>query len=133
MEAKGERKMATEINSTIEMRAIRWLCGDDTGLSSKAILNHMMGARDADQSYPLDPSDLGRCLRMLRLFPEFKGRMVEMARYGPAWESLSKKWQELELLMINEVGIDWSKGRSARRTFEAIRRAIADGHRGGNR
>jgi len=125
--------MPTEIKSTIEMRAIRWLGGDDTGLSSKAILNHMLGVRDADQSYPVDPSDLGRCLRMLRLFPEFKGRMVEMARYGLAWESLSKKWQELELLMINEVGIDWSKGSRATRTYEAIGRAIADGYRGDNR
>jgi hypothetical protein len=107
----------------IERRALRWLAGGDSGASSKAICYHMLGMK-SDGSFPWDPSDLGRCLRLLELFPEWKPRIREMARYSPQWAALVARWDELAEMMADEVGIDWSKGRRAPRTYDAMKDAI---------
>ncbi|RNF58633.1 hypothetical protein EFK68_04565 [Pseudomonas aeruginosa] len=51
----------------VERKVIRWLLSSDTGLSSTAICAHMIGEKpeDDDFSAPSDPSDMGRCLRLL--------------------------------------------------------------------
>lgn len=100
-------------------KALTWIVGDDTGTSSEAIWAHMMGVECYYSSTPSDPADLGRCLRLLKLIPRWKKRMKEMRCY-PEWRGLIKHWDELEALMADEVGIDWSKGRSAHRTYEMM-------------
>jgi hypothetical protein len=110
-------------DSSIERRALLWLAGGDSGASSKAICHHMLGMK-SDGSFPWDPSDLGRCLRLLELFPEWKPRIREMARYSPHWAALVARWDELAEMMADEVGIDWSKGRRAPRTYDAMKAAI---------
>lgn len=103
-------------------RAAQWIVGEDTGLSSISIWAHMMGVEPEDGfTTPSDPSDLGRCLRLLRAFPEWDQRIAEMAGCGRGWQVLAHHWRELEQLMANEVGIDWSKGQSAPRTFARMR------------
>lgn len=106
-----------------ERRALLWLAGNDCGMSSQAICHHMLGL-PSDGSYPHDPSDLGRCLRMLELFPEWKPRMPEMATYSPEWAALAARWDELAAMMDAEVGINWTKGKRAPETFKAMRAAI---------
>ena len=111
-------------------RVITWILSGDTGSSSKAICAHMTGARNSEgYSYPCDPSDLGRCLRLLEHFPEWKPRMSEMVVYGTGWIGLVKKWDELSSLMADEVGISWEKGKRAEKTYDAMQQAIADGYR----
>lgn len=111
-------------------RVLKWMMSGDTGISSKSICAHMTDTESKDYgSYPSDPSDLGRCLRLLELFPEWKARITEMAKYGTGWIGLVAKWDELAQMMADEVGIDWSKGRSAPLTYEAMQAAIADGYR----
>lgn len=110
------------MNSDIGQRTARWLSSHDTGMSSTAIVCHMVGGH-CDGSYPLDVSDLGRCLRLLELIPQWKGRMHEMARYGGAWAGLASHWEEIAASMADEVGIDWSKGKAAPKT-----RALIDRH-----
>ena len=110
-------------HSSIERRALLWLAGGDSGASSEAICHHMLGM-ESDGSFPWDPSDLGRCLRLLELFPEWKPRIREMARYSPHWAALVARWDELAEMMADEVGIDWSKGRRAPRTHAAMKDAI---------
>jgi hypothetical protein len=107
----------------VDRRALLWLAGGDSGMSSEAIVHHMLGM-ESDGSYPYDPADLGRCLRMLELFPEWKPRITEMAVYSKAWKSLADRWDSLAAMMADEVGIDWSKGRSAPRTYKAMKSAI---------
>lgn len=103
--------------------AMDWLLNSrDTGQSSEAIVRHMLGF-GGRAHYPLDPSDLGRCLRLLRLIPEWKPRMHEMAAHGAIWAALSARWAELEDSMEREVGIDWDKGVSvAPRTYALLQR-----------
>lgn len=113
----------------INERAVEWLLSGDTGLSSESILKHMLGRTDGQNGYPLDPDDLGRCLRLLEIFPEWKPRVGEMAQYSPGWAGQVAKWDELESLMAEEVGIDWSKGDRAEKTYKAMQLAQADGYR----
>ena len=119
-----QRDEAMREDVSIARRALLWLAGRDTGMSSEAICYHMLGMK-SDGSFPLDPSDLGRCLRLLELFPEWKPRMGEMARYSAQWAALVERWDELAEMMADEVGIDWSKGERAPRTYAAMKDALA--------
>lgn len=102
-------------------RAMQWLAGRDTGISSKAIMIHMLDGAPEEHSYPSDPADLGRCLRLLALIPEWRGRILEMSAVGCVWAGLARRWDDLEKSMIDEVGIGWEKGRSAPRTYQLMR------------
>ncbi len=101
-------------------RATQWIVSRDTGMSSKAIWAHMMGAEPEWNCGPADPADLGRCLRLLALIPEWKPRMGEMAAYGGEWAALIPHWDELAAMMADEVGIAWEKGRNAPKTFDRM-------------
>lgn len=122
-------------NNDLLVRVGNWLMSGDTGASSKAMLCHMLGAKgtgkDVDGqpiyfSWPSDPSDLRRCLRMLEKFPEFKARVPEMAKRGKYWKALVAHWDELAAMMAEEVGIDFSKGDRATKTFARMKEVLGD-------
>lgn len=92
------------------MDANQWILGGDTGISSKVIWAVMMGATPAEVDVPYDPSDFGRCHRLLQLFPEWRGRLDEVARAYPAWGPLVREWGQLEALYEEE----WPTGRAPR-------------------
>lgn len=112
----------------VSKRMTKWLMGSDTGVSSKAILAFMVlvpnGTVYAD-TYPYDPADLGRCLRLLDLIPEWKPHVAGMAsNCGPYWKALVERWDELSVSLAAEVGEGWPKG-SAPKTY-ALMRSILD-------
>ena len=41
------------------------------------------------------------------------------------WEALVERWSEIAKSMDDEVGIDWSKDRSAPRTYELMKSVMA--------
>ena len=104
---------------TPEKKAMRWFTKRDTGLSSEAIMAHMIGGVSTGH-YPHDPADLGRCLRLLKAVPEWRPRIGEMKKYGPVWKALVGHWEDLEKSMKDEVGIDWSKGTAAPKTYQLM-------------
>lgn len=103
-------------------RAHRWIVGEHVGASSKSIWAHMMGAGAprGQWSVPHDPDDMSRCLRLLRLIPEWAPRIPEMAARSPQWAKLAPRWDEVVQSMEDEVGWDWSKGRAAPRTYDLM-------------
>lgn len=82
---------------------MEWLFGNDTGLSSKTIWCTMTGTPDPKPRWPYDPSDFGRCHRLLQRFPEWHGRIAEMEQHGPEWRALVEVWDELEALYKEEA------------------------------
>lgn len=81
----------------------KWINGYDTGLSSKAIFLYMtLGIKGG--ATPSDPSDFGRCLRLLEAFPEWKARLPEMASVSEEWAALVLHWAELEDCFLREAG-----------------------------
>lgn len=108
--------------------ALDWLAGDDTGISSKAILNAALGKPTTPSkdyhwhNEPYDPDDLGRCLRMLRLMPWAARGLAVLATHSGYWAVLVEHWVELEKTLAEEVGIYGDHGHVAQRTFAMIER-----------
>lgn len=68
---------------TVEERALFWSLTNDTGISSKTIVAHMLGTPKTDvfgMMPPSDASDRGRCIRLLELIPEWIPRLQELAQ-----------------------------------------------------
>ena len=103
--AKGA-KWLKEITSSLTNQhpQIQWWHGLDVGLSSAAIFscfsNNYTGAAAAYSrgATPQDSDDLGRCLRLLALFPEWKEQLHKVATAWPdtAWPLIIPLWHELE-------------------------------------
>lgn len=95
------------------------LCGD-TGISSRAIYAHMMGLPQ-DGTWgagePSDPSDFGRCYRLLHApwAQGWRSRIGEMAKY-PRWAGLAAAWDELEALYVEEL----AKGDEAPKLYKRM-------------
>lgn len=82
---------------------IDWLCGDDTGLSSKCIARTLFGYSAGDDSYPRDSGDFGRCCRFFKTLPDgaipddWKSQMAaaskEWAALIPVWDRLTELYE----------------------------------------
>jgi len=114
----------------IPQKALEWIVGGDTGISSENIWAVMVGGHGKRRNgfnnfHPSDPADFGRCARLLTLVPEWRPRMDEMRILSKEWSALVDHWDEVESCMREEVGIDWSKGRAAPKTYNLIKRVFA--------
>lgn len=97
------------------LKIIRWATGDDTGVSSQALCRFMLGLPSI-RNYPppSDAADRGRCIRLLKLVPEWWLRLDEMASlpsrrvhyFGSNGAGVRKEgWGEQIPLIRNEAGI----------------------------
>lgn len=82
------------------MTPIDWLMSGDTGTSSKTICSVMTGsdAPSFGADVPHDAGDFGRCHRLLRLFPDWRPRLPEVAEKYPKWGPMVAAWDELTAL-----------------------------------
>lgn len=88
------------------MTPIEWLLSGDTGISSKTILSVMTGSAMSGPfrpDIPYDPSDFGRCYRLLQKFPEWRERLPEVAATYPIWGPMVAAWDELTKLYEQEL------------------------------
>jgi len=105
----------------IEKEKMAWLLSDDTGISSKVIFRAMSGLEPGDKCTPSDPSDFGRCYRLLKKIPEWEARVKELGDlldYSPIvngekrsnlWKVFSENYEELCRMYEQEcVGDYWS-------------------------
>ncbi len=107
-------------------KIIHWLLSDDTGISSKALVGEYLCAPENERwgiGAPLDPSDLGRCLRLIYLVPAIRGCVDSLALKHENWARAAKIWDKISQSMIEEVGIDWEKSKSAPLTFALMKDA----------
>jgi hypothetical protein len=83
-----------------------WFMSDDTGISSRVIWSVMTGVDCKDRlyggGYPNDPSDFGRCRRLLQKFPHWRNRLDEVSDRYPEWKPLVEHWDELNRLYEEE-------------------------------
>lgn len=97
-------------------RLISWLAGDDTGASSKALAHAAAGVPGKDQSHPHDPSDLGRCIRLIEAVPTVRAAVDTLAATGAYWKALAPKWDELTALYHAE-----RQSGTCPKTYDAMR------------
>lgn len=106
-----------------------WLRSDDRGRSSEAMLAHLGPLAtgqywvdvpaDARDAHPHDPSDLGRCVKLLDAAPELRPHHPRMAELSATWARLVAAWDELESLYREELPTG-----SAPRCFRRMRDII---------
>lgn len=100
----------------MNQRAIKWVSGNDTGISSKTIWTAMMDGVDGPQrlggnyDIPYDPDDFGRCFRLLQLLPEWRENMAKIVAAFPAWKPIVDAWSDLETLYVK--GLNSPDGRA---------------------
>lgn len=109
-----------------------WLRNGDTGLSSETIWSVMMGQYPSRQHWrpttPSDPSDFGRCYRLLEVMPEWRGRLEEVAEKYPEWRGLVDAWDELTALYEEEL-----PSGTAPKLYERMHELLAEAGTGARR
>jgi hypothetical protein len=80
-----------------------WLAGGDAGLSSATIWSVMTGCRPGRLAgsgpyIPLDSDDLGRCIRLLERFSEWRARLPELVDVHAGWTPIVENWDRLVAL-----------------------------------
>lgn len=100
-------------------KMLQWFCTGKVGLSSKAMVCAVIGL-PCDGDYPRDPDDLNRCLLLLEMVPEVRRSFHKIAAINDQWRRLIARWNEVEQCFVDEVGLGWSKGISAPRTYDLM-------------
>lgn len=77
-----------------------WIIKGRSGASSKTIWGFFhLGELPSWPCPPSDPSDFLRCYWLLKLAPEWKSRLPELAAACPRWYGLVSAWDELESML----------------------------------
>lgn len=106
-----------------EKKILEWLSSNDTGISSKSLAFEYLGTLNNNVDAPRDPSDLGRCLRLIKIVPDVRKCVDSLATKHLRWAKAAKVWEQIAKSMEEEVGIDWSKGERAAKTYTMMKEA----------
>lgn len=110
----------------IQRKVANWLIHGRVGLSSKTMAAWLAyGEKFEDgHNHPHDPDDLDRCLNLLNTVPELRIFFPNMAALSKTWAALVENWDEIERSHLDEVGLGWTKARSAPKTYALMRMII---------
>lgn len=116
----------------IPQTVLDWLAAGERGLSSESIVEYLHGFpvleghwRRGAPHYPLDPSDLRRCLLLLADSPETAARFSRMRAASPEWAQLVDAWADLERQFLTEIGdLRTPESGSAPLTYAAMKRVL---------
>lgn len=103
----------SDVLATNGMGLLAWLRSDDTGQSSLYMARELAVAAGlpshherilSPDPWPHDPSDFGRCVRLLDAAPELRPHigLLKDKRHGPVWNAIAERWSELESLYCEE-------------------------------
>jgi hypothetical protein len=96
-------RMGPTPKPTADGEAMAWLHNGDTGTSSETIWSVMTGHPVRCHDIPYDPSDFGRCYRLLQVMPSWRLRMQEVADAHVNWQPFVDAWEELTTLYELEL------------------------------
>jgi hypothetical protein len=96
-----------ERDCKVPTEVVEWLCGGDSGSSSRAIvftyydlMKDKRGGIGYRWHYPLDVDDFERCYLMLKKFPFIN--LEVMRSVNPVWSALCDHWEELTTLYLEQ-------------------------------
>ncbi|MBN7822591.1 hypothetical protein [Bowmanella yangjiangensis] len=111
--------------SEIQSKVLNWIATGRVGASSKAMAMTACGL-PSDRSYPSDPDDLNRCLLLLEAVPEVREHFEKIAALGVVWGRLIGRWPDIEACFLDEVGLNWSKAKSAPKTYALMKEVMGE-------
>ena len=81
-----------------------WLVSNDTGRSSKTMACIALGATGKLRTdAPYDPSDFGRCLRLVEVVPELRTCFGQIAEIEPRFAGILENWDALEAIFRRDL------------------------------
>ncbi len=113
----------------MDKRLAQWFASGDTGISSEAVALWMSAGVKLDRwgsSTPSDGGDFGRCYRLLKLFPEWRERIADMAGAGNLWPTYAARWADMEAAYEADLADKRKKGSSS--TWDLMRVIHADAY-----
>jgi len=104
---------------------VAWLAAGDTGLSSETMAYWLgLGTIPGEINHPHDPDDLDRCLQLLAAVPDLRADLGLMAHLSAEWAALVERWADIERTHLEEVGLGWTKAKSAPRTYDLMKSVL---------
>lgn len=98
---------AFQLTPEITAKIARWSLAGDAGISSKAIAAAAIGMTPKESAWgfdtPRDPSDFGRCYRLLQKVPELRLALPLVVAAAPHWGPMVEVWDELTALYEEEL------------------------------
>jgi len=107
----------------VKDKILYWLATGQVGASSKAMAFQVLGLPN-NKSFPWDAPDFNRCLLFLDAVPEARDHMDKIADISPVWQRFVNSWDEIEACFLDEVGLNWSHGESAPKTYDLIKKVL---------
>lgn len=86
-----------------------WFVSRDTGISSETMAAIALGAKNGIFDAPHDPSDFGRCYRLIQKIPAIKGEFDKIGEAVPVFAGILREWNDLARIYERDV----NSGRSA--------------------
>jgi len=105
---------------------IDWLATGEVGMSSKQMAMWLAFEKRTGDfgAYPHDPDDMNRCLKLLRKAPGLRKLLPRMAGVSLEWAAIVDCWDAIEAMLLDEIGIDWSRGHKAPLTCALMSEAV---------
>ena len=101
---------------------LTWFANGSKGASSEAMAFAAAEVKMTGlENHPFDPSDLNRCLLLLDQVPEVRNHFDKIGASSAVWKRFIDNWGELESTFLEEAGLNWSKDRSAPKTYELMK------------
>ncbi len=100
-----------------QKQVVQWLATGRIGASSKCMAMWLAFGERAGTYAPADPCDFDRCLKLLDKAPGLRPLIPKMAEVSKDWAALVPRWAEVEASHLAEVGLGWTKARSAPKTY----------------
>lgn len=90
-------------------RLAEWLVSNDTGISSKTMAAIALGAKKSRFNAPYDPSDFGRCYRLVQKVPAIRNAFDRIGELEPRFAGILLNWDELCSLYERDLHTGQSK------------------------
>jgi len=103
-----------------------WFQGHDRGLSSNALISYLAYGTTHQTHYPMDPEDIGRCIRALDRLPFLRARLPLAAHLGSTWKLYVDHWDTLERLYREEEPL--GKAAQCYAVMQLLQAAARDGY-----
>ena len=114
------------ISAESQMAVVRWLAAGNTGVSSETMAFWLgFAIKRSCGGHPWDPSDFDRCLKLLAAVPELRPQLAAMRGLSIEWARLVDRWDDIEALHLDEVGLGWTKADRAPRTYALMKSVLA--------